>query len=198
MRWLYVALYFAGMVAESTIRRPYDRGSRKMAKSDQRVTVTERLLLANLFVPMLVLPGLYGFTSWLQFADYGLTPAAGAGVAGVGVVFLGAAVWLFWRAHKDLGTNWSPSLEIGVQHTLVTHGVYARIRHPMYASQLLYCIAQALLVHNWIAGLAGFAAFLPLYLLRVPLEERMMLDHFGSRYQQYRQRTGGLLPRASS
>ena len=119
-------------------------------------------------------------------------------MAGVGVVFLGAAVWLFWRAHKDLGTNWSPSLEIGVQHTLVTHGVYARICHPMYASQLLYCIAQALLLHNWIAGLAGFAAFLPMYLLRVPREERMMLDHFGSRYQQYRQRTGGLLPRAWS
>ena len=73
--------------------------------------------------------------------------------------------------------------------------VYRVLRHPMYASQLLWCVAQALLLHNWIAGLAGFVAFLPFYLVCVPREERMMLDHFGDRYQAYCERTGRIVPR---
>ena len=98
-------------------------------------------------------------------------------------------------AHRDLGANWSPSLEINSQQTLTTEGVYGVLRHPMYASQCLYSLAQALLLQNWIAGLAGLAAFVPMYLVRVPREEQMMLDHFGDAYRAYGERTGGILPR---
>jgi protein-S-isoprenylcysteine O-methyltransferase Ste14 len=95
----------------------------------------------------------------------------------------------------DLGQNWSPSLEIGEQQTLVTHGVYRRIRHPMYAAHWMWSIAQALLLHNWIAGPAGLVCFLPLYLMRVPREEQMMFDHFGAAYRAYITRTGRVIPR---
>jgi protein-S-isoprenylcysteine O-methyltransferase Ste14 len=124
-----------------------------------------------------------------------LSPARKARVGGVGTLLLAAAVWLFWRAHRDLGTNWSPSLEIGAGQTLVTKGVYHTIRHPMYASHLLWGLGQALLLHNWIAGLAGLLTFLPLYLLRLPREERMMLDHFGDAYRAYAAETGRIVPR---
>ena len=33
----------------------------------------------------------------------------------------------------DLGTNWSITLEVREQHRLISHGVYRRIRHPMYS-----------------------------------------------------------------
>jgi protein-S-isoprenylcysteine O-methyltransferase Ste14 len=56
-------------------------------------------------------------------------------VGSIGTALLGAAIWLFWRSHRDLGKNWSPSLEISAQQTLITHGVYRTIRHPMYARQ---------------------------------------------------------------
>ena len=113
----------------------------------------------------------------------------------VGLVFLAAAIWLFWRARRDLGANWSPSLEIGAKQELVTQGVYRAIRHPMYTSLLLWSIAQVLLLHNWIAGPAGLVGFLLLRLVRVPREERMMLDHFGDAYRAYSARTGRILPR---
>lgn len=73
--------------------------------------------------------------------------------------------------------------------------VFCTIRHPMYASHLLWGIAQALLLHNWIAGLAGLITFLPLYFLRIPHEERMMPHHFGEQYRAYCARTGRILPR---
>jgi protein-S-isoprenylcysteine O-methyltransferase Ste14 len=79
--------------------------------------------------------------------------------------------------------------------TLITHGVYRTIRHPMYASGSLLSLAQALLLQNWVAGPAGVVAFLPLYFVRVPREEQMMLDHFGDDYRSYAAQTGRIVPR---
>lgn len=94
-----------------------------------------------------------------------------------------------------LESNWSPSLEIGERHTFVTTGVYRHIRHPVYASQALWSLAQLLLLPNWLAGWAGPVNFLPLYLSHIPHEEQMMRDDFGERYRAYAARTGRILPR---
>ena len=87
------------------------------------------------------------------------------------------------------------SLEIREEHSLVTQGVYRYTRHPMYAAHWLWGIAQALLLQNWIGGLSMLAAFIPLYLYRVPREEQMMLEHFGDEYRSYMDRAGGVVPR---
>jgi protein-S-isoprenylcysteine O-methyltransferase Ste14 len=113
----------------------------------------------------------------------------------VGIIILAMAVWLFWRSHADLGRNWSPSLELREGHELVTEGVYRLVRHPMYASMWLWGVAQALLLQNWIAGWVSLVMFMPLYLLRVPREERMMLDEFGEEYRAYMDRTGRVISR---
>jgi len=105
------------------------------------------------------------------------------------------SLWLLWRAHVDLGRNWSPSPEILETHSLVTEGVYRRIRHPMYAAHMLWGVAQALLLGNWIAGPALIATFVPLYLFRAPREEQMLADHFGGAYREHMKRTGRLVPR---
>ena len=64
----------------------------------------------------------------------------------------------------------------------------------MHASQWLWGVGQALLLQNWIAGWAGLALFAPLYFLRVPREERMMLDRFGEEFCAYMDRTGRVVP----
>lgn len=195
MQQLFALAYFAGMIAEMVIRTPYNKRRKRIAKTDQRISDTEMILLALFFIGTVVLPAVYAFTPWLDFANYNLPQEMGLifGIAGTFVLI--AALWVFWRAHRDLGSNWSPSLEINVEHTLVMHGIYAAIRHPMYASQFLWVAAQALLLQNWIAGLAGVVCFLPLYLIRVPREEQMMLDHFGDAYRAYSDRTGRIVPR---
>ena len=192
---LFTLVYFAGLVVETVLRLPYERQRRQITKTDQRVSSTERGLLAALSVGGLILPLIYSLTGWLRFANYRWSPTTKVRAGSLGSLLLAAALWLFWRAHHDLGSNWSPSLEIGAQHTLITHGVYRRVRHPMYASGWLLGLAQALLVQNWIAGLATVAAFLPLYAMRVPREEQMMLEHFGDAYRAYAAQTGRIVPR---
>jgi protein-S-isoprenylcysteine O-methyltransferase Ste14 len=149
-------------------------------------------LMAATSAGMWIAPIVYLATDWLSFADYPAPVAVNA--AGVPIYL--ASIWLLWRSHADLGRQWSPTLAIRSGHQLVTEGVYSRIRHPMYASHWLWAVAQAMLLSNWIAGPAFLVCFLPLYLTRVPEEERLMLDSFGDEYRQYMARTGRLVPRS--
>jgi protein-S-isoprenylcysteine O-methyltransferase Ste14 len=116
----------------------------------------------------------------------------------VGVFLLACSVFIFWHAHMDSKSNWSPTLEIHKDHTLVTNGIYRYIRHPMYASQLLWVIAQILLLQNWLAGPLDLVFFIPFYFLRVQAEEKMMLESFGDQYRDYMKKVGGLIPKGST
>ena len=65
----------------------------------------------------------------------------------------------------------------------------------MYSARWLIMSAQALLLAKWIAGLGGLLAFSFLYFLRVPKEEQMMQERFGTQYQQYMTTTGRVIPK---
>jgi len=182
--------YWLGMLIEIIVRAPYQKTARDAAKTDQRASMTENLLLGLLTMVMLVIPLIYSVTDWLDFANYNLPGWWGW----AGVLLLAGSLLVFARAHTDLKNNWSPTLEIHSGHTLVTNGIYRFIRHPMYASQLLWALAQILLLQNWLAGPLHLVFFVPFYLLRVRAEEKMMLDTFGEPYRLYAKKVGGVFP----
>lgn len=171
-----------------TIRRAQTRRERV---ADNRLDVSEAVTMTLAVAGDTFIPLIYIFTPWLDFANYGLPPW----ISLLGAPVFAASLWLFYRAHVDLGRNWSPTLQLKTDHTLVTSGVYSRIRHPIYAAHWLWGLAQLLLLANWFAGLANLVLFLPVYLTRVPREEQMMLDHFGEAYRQYMLRTGRVIPK---
>jgi protein-S-isoprenylcysteine O-methyltransferase Ste14 len=183
--------YWLGMIIEVVVRAPFQKTAKEGVKTDRRVSRTENILLILMTVVGLILPLIYSVTHWLDFANYRLP----AWMGWTGVFILAVSVFIFWRAHMDLKSNWSPSLEIRQDHTLVTNGIYGYIRHPMYASQLLWVIAQILLMQNWLAGPLDLLFFIFFYTLRVQSEEKMMLDAFGDPYRDYMKKTGGILPR---
>ncbi|MEM7164353.1 MAG: protein-S-isoprenylcysteine O-methyltransferase [Planctomycetota bacterium] len=173
------------------IRHVYQKRTAANEHEVRRIDTTERILLTIVLLGSLLLPVLYLFTPLLRFADYRLPavlPWIGSGAQLV-------ALWLFWRSHADLGVNWSISLEVRSGHQLVTHGVYRRVRHPMYSAMWLWSVAQAMLLQNWLAGCGALVTFAPLYWIRTPREERMMREAFGLDYDNYVARTGRLWPR---
>ncbi len=125
-----------------------------------------------------------------RFANYPFQPV----LAWLGAAVFAASLWLFYRVHRELGRNWSDSLEVREQHALVTDGLYRYVRHPMYTAFFMWALAQALLLPNWIAGPAGLVGFGTLFLFRVGREEQMMLDNFGDDYRAYMKRTARLIP----
>lgn len=158
---------------------------------DDRTRVLDIVLDFSTFGGWVVLPLIAIFSPWLDFAAFHLPAWAGW----IGVAIFAGTVALLWRAYTDLGRNWSPKIEIREDQALVTGGVFRHIRHPIYAGLWLWAIAQPLLLQNWIAGFALLMLFIPLYFIRMPREEQMMLDHFGEEYGAYMKRTGRVLPR---
>lgn len=173
------------------IRYPHEKRQKKNEIIGGKKAGLENILLAGAFLGMMILPLLYVFTPLFEFADYQLP----SWVSILGLVMIPLALWLFYRSHNDLGLNWSPSLEVRSGHSLVTRGVYQYVRHPMYTSIWIWCLIQALLLHNYIGGLSGLVFFGLLYCLRVGREEDMMVDQFGEEYQAYMKKTGRLLPK---
>ena len=183
-------VFLVGLIVGCVVRRLYTQHYRRGRIAHARSSPWDLLLTGLAGIGLLILPLIYLFSPWLDFADYRLPACAGW----VGAALFALAQWLLWRSHADLRRNWSAKVEIQEGQSLVTGGVFRRIRHPMYAAHWLWALAQPLLLQNWIAGPALLVAFLPLYLLRAPQEEQMMLEHFGDQYRSYMERTGRLIP----
>jgi protein-S-isoprenylcysteine O-methyltransferase Ste14 len=187
--WIAKAVILAATAVMLAIRAPYGARSKRVPviKSYRTSLDTGLLIVAW---PAFFIPLIWIASPAFSFAEYPLR----LGPLIAGVVCFAAGLWLFYRSHADLGTNWSITLEVREQHQLITQGVYRRIRHPMYSSLVLYTVAQALVIPNWVAGPSNLVAFAILFALRVRAEERMMLEQFGDEYTAYMARTKRLVP----
>ena len=143
-----------------------------------------------------VAPLLLIFSPLLDFADFPF--AFPWMLRASGLVLFVAAIWLVHRAHADLGRLWSPTVAFRDEHELVIEGAYKRVRHPMYAAHVIWGASQALLFPNVVAGPLALLVLLAFLQIRVPREERAMIDHFGDAYQPYMERTGRVLPRVTT
>jgi protein-S-isoprenylcysteine O-methyltransferase Ste14 len=183
-------VWVLGIVAWCVIRYPFERRAKRVRVVSNRRSPSEAVGLASALLGLAILPGFYVATGIPAAADYPARPWAVA----IGAILFMAAMWVFRRTHKELGRNWSITLEIRDKHELVCGGPYALVRHPMYTSFLLMGLSQAFLLSNWAMGLAGLIGFAILFFLRVDKEERMMLEVFGQRYRAYMETTKRIIP----
>lgn len=187
---IFKLIYFIELVLISVVRSVGTTKYRKLTTAEDRTTKLDMIMLGINGLAMIV-PLVYVFSKVFNFADYFLPDW----LRWIGVVLFAGAALLLWKTHQDLGRNWTPTLGLREEHTLVTEGVFKYIRHPMYAAHLLWAVALPLILTNWIAGFSFLVAQIPQYLLRIREEEGMMLDQFGEVYQEYMDRTGRFLPK---
>jgi protein-S-isoprenylcysteine O-methyltransferase Ste14 len=173
------------------IRYEYARRSRREKTLRSARGSRETVLLLISLAGLGILPLIYILMAIPHFAHYAFRPVQ----AWLGLFFAIAALAMFQLTHRALGRNWSISLDVREDHQLITQGIYRKIRHPMYSAFWLWAIAQALLLPNWVAGLAGLIGFGTLFFGRVAREEQMMTETFGDEYRDYMARTGRVVPR---
>jgi protein-S-isoprenylcysteine O-methyltransferase Ste14 len=187
--WYAKGVVIAATVVMVAIRAPHGQRSRSVPVARNAKGLIETVLLTVAWMSFFV-PIVWIASGAFKFAEFELRPVPLV----AGAVLLAVSLWLFHRSHADLGTNWSITLQVREGHTLVTRGVYARIRHPMYSSLLLYAAGQAVAVPNWVAGPSYIAALSLLVLFRLGPEERMMRERFGAEWDAYAARTKRLVP----
>jgi len=108
------------------------------------------------------------------------------------VLLVGGTVLDVW-ARSVLGKMWSSTPVTRVEHELRTGGPYALVRHPMYTGLLSMLFGTGLMM--------GLGIWVPVLIadviacvLKLRVEERLMIQQFGSAYREYQRRVPALVP----
>ncbi len=116
----------------------------------------------------------------------------GLSLVGLGLIVFGCVVNILGRLR--LGRNWANQATIYRDQKLVVSGVYAWVRHPLYASLIWMFYGACLVYPNVPAFLATSLVFVPFMIHRARLEEALLAKEF-SDYPAYRQRVGMFFPK---
>ena len=128
---------------------------------------------------------------WFAWAILPLLPW----VQWAGLILGITSIPLIGWVQTALGSNFSTTLHVRQEHTLVTQGPYRWVRHPMYTVLFIHLTALLLLSANWFIGGVPLLAFMLIVATRLKNEERVMAEKFGPAYQDYIRHSGRFLPR---
>lgn len=162
---------------------------RRPVKEDKSFRL-DKINISLMNLTLIIFPWIALLTSAFNKFDY---PASDAQII-LSAPFLISSLVFMWLSHRDLGENWSVTLELKENHALVTQGIFKKIRHPMYLAIWLGVIGQALCIPNYIGGSGALIVWTFLYFLRINKEEQMMIEKFGEEYRTYMSRTKRLVP----
>ena len=141
--------------------------------------------------------------AWLEYwLEYSLLGSVWPGGKQWGPLnSLGLFLCLLGMTTRSLGmatasTNFSHKIEEikRAEHRLVTHGIYAYLRHPAYFGFFWWSVGTQVLLANPVCLLAYAVATWHFFYDRIPHEEELLVEFFGDTYRSYRKRTAIGIP----
>ena len=120
-----------------------------------------------------------------------LSSATLLNILGLALIIFGYII-LFVSA-GTLRRYYSSSLVIREDHQLITHGIYRFCRHPIYLGVIMVATGLSLFAAS-LVGLLIMSALIPVFLNRIRLEERILIEEFGDDYRTYSETTRKLIP----
>lgn len=113
----------------------------------------------------------------------------------LGIVLMDAGIVLRFYAINVLGRSFTTSVAIAPEQTVIEAGPYRLIRHPSYTGILITLLGLGLsLTNNWLSLLVIIGCALLGFSYRIRVEEHVLQEHLGQRYQDYMRRTKRLIP----
>jgi protein-S-isoprenylcysteine O-methyltransferase Ste14 len=180
--WIYLVLFFglSAVITRDLMRHDPALLARRMKggpTAEQRPQQQVIMLGASLgFISLLVVPALDFRFKW--------------SVVPVGGIMLGDALFVLGfgfigRVYRE-NTYTSATIEVVQDQKVISTGPYAVVRHPMYASGLLYLIGTPLALGSY-WGLLALVFMLPLLMWRLVDEEQVLARELPG-YTDYRAR----------
>jgi len=118
-------------------------------------------------------------------------------ITGVPILLFGVAMRFLPRRRlikAGFGSIWkTPFLQIVENHRLVTDGYYKHIRHPIYLGEIGRALGLAITLSS-LYGLVFMIIGTVFLLIRIEIEEKMLIVTFGEEYIEYQKNTKKLIP----
>jgi protein-S-isoprenylcysteine O-methyltransferase Ste14 len=155
------------------LRRRLHGGPTAEKRPAQRIIMTFTTLG---FIALLVVPALDRRTGWSNVPPL---------VVLTGNILFVVGYYFIYRVFRENSFT-SATIEIATDHKVIDTGPYSIVRHPMYASALLYLAGTPLALGSfW--GLVPFAAVIPFLIWRL-FDEETMLERELQGYSDYKKR----------
>ncbi len=164
--WLFMGLLFVPMLAVGIVL--YVKAPELLVKrlnSKEKESEQNGLLAASalLFIAGFVLAGLNYRFGWVEMLPWGEIAACITMLTGYGV----------WAEVMRENAYLSRTVEIQKDQKVIDTGLYAAVRHPMYAAALLMFLSIPLVLGSLIS-FAVFLGFIPIFVLRIKNEEKVL------------------------
>jgi protein-S-isoprenylcysteine O-methyltransferase Ste14 len=180
--WVYLAV-FVGACFLTTIylikndpallKRRLSGGPTAEKEKAQKII----MLFASLgFIALLVVPALDYRFGWSAVPLY---------VVIAGDLLVATGFYFIFLVYKENPFS-SATVEIAEDQKVISTGPYAIVRHPMYASGLLYLLGTPLALGSY-WGLLAFAAMVPFLIWRLFEEEKFLARNLPG-YSEYQKR----------
>jgi protein-S-isoprenylcysteine O-methyltransferase Ste14 len=146
-------------------------------------------------VAALMMAGVYVARGTLMVGDLGTSYAT----LGLGLLAMGLGTLIALQRRKHLTFRiLSGFPQVSAQDypgTLLTQGIYGKIRHPRYVEVILWVFGYAL-ISNYLSMYLAALLTVPGLLLIVAMEERELEERFGEEWRAYRDRVPRFIPRS--
>jgi protein-S-isoprenylcysteine O-methyltransferase Ste14 len=189
-RIILAAILVSGFAISGYHRRRAAARDSSVSSRDENVRL--RLLRAAIGLPTFtVLAGHLITPEHFEWASFGAPDA----IRWLGVVVSAATLPLLGWLFRHLGHNVTTTTLVKETHSFVQTGPYRWVRHPLYSTGVLTLTGFGLALGNFvILGMATIFVIAWLTIV-IPREEAELIGRFGEPYQDYRRRTGALIPR---
>ena len=180
--WIYLSIFFGAAALTTRYLMRHDPAllERRMKGgpiAETRPVEKVIMLVASAgFIALLVVSALDHRYTWSVVPLYGVL--AGDILVAIGFYFI-------FLVYKE-NTFTSATIEIAADQKVISTGPYAIVRHPMYASGMLYTLGTPLALGSY-WGLVPLAAVLPFLIWRLFDEERLLSEHLPG-YTDYQQK----------
>ena len=170
-------------------RRTGDHGLRLGKQNSTPTQVAATALLACALLGVLVVSILDSFSYLERQADIGHLGTA------AGVLVCAFALAITMIAQLQMGDAWRIGVDPSERTELVTHGMFALSRNPIYSGMLLLGIGFVILVPHLLTAFFAILSFVGFELQVRKVEEPHLRSVHGQPYESYCQRVGRFLPR---
>ena len=77
---------------------------------------------------------------------------------------------------------------------LITDGIYAYVRNPVYCGMFLVCVGAVLIVNNLLLLVAPLVCWIYMTLFLIFTEEKWLVDMYGEEYKKYCKKVNRCIP----
>ena len=161
-------------------------GKRTIRRQSSGSRILQIVLLVVAYV--LIVNGRLGW----DLLNLRVVPAGAASLwSGYGLLMAGM-LFAGW-ARIFLGGNWSSSVTLKQDHTLIRSGPYRIVRHPIYTGLLVALLGTAIVLGE-LRCFIGVILAAVAWKMKSINEEALMVEEFGEQYTRYRLQVKGLVP----